>query len=189
MKELALALLLPAVVCAQAKPAAKPAVKPAPMTHDMSKMGADSAMKHDVAGMGGGMMQGGMKTGWGELDAYHALLMSMWHPAQKDSLTMARSLAGALVATGEAWEKSKGPAACDNAAARKVLPSVISDTKSFATLAANKAKDADVKGALKKVHDGFEKIMMPCMQAKMKGMPGMDSMMKRMHSAEGAKKP
>ncbi len=183
-RELILALLIPAVVCAQAKPTAKPAAKPAPMTHDMSTMGGDTAMKHNMAGMkmdsgmqhmmpgmGGGMMQGDMKTGWGELDAYHAVLMSMWHPAQKDSLAMTRSLAGALATTGDAWAKSKGPASCDNAAARKVIPSVITDTKGLARVATTAAKDAELKATLKKVHDGFVKIMMPCMMAKMKDAP------------------
>lgn len=190
----------PVVARAQAKPAAtKPATttpttakpgaaKPA-MAHDMSTMGADSMMKHDMAGMkhdmaamdhekGKGM--GDMKSGWAELDAFHALLMSTWHPAEKDSLAMARTLAPTLAASAAAWEKSKGPAACDNAAARKALPQIVTDAKAYAAVAAGKANDASVKASLKKVHDGFETVAMPCMMAAMKGKPGMDSMMKAM---------
>ena len=89
------------------------------MSHDMSKMGHDTTMKHDMAAMGQGM--GEMKSGWKELDAFHTLLMSAWHPALKDSLTMARTLAPTLSTSAAAWEKSRGPAACDNAAARANL--------------------------------------------------------------------
>jgi len=224
MKATVLMLLLaPAVVFAQATPAPKPAAKPAPMTHDMSKMGGDtamkhdmSAMKHDMAGMKmdsgkqggmsamhdgmmqGGMMQGGMKSGWGELDAFHSLLMATWHPAEKDSLALARSLAATLSAAVDAWAKSNGPNACDNAAMRQALPGIVASTKAYASVATQSAKDADVKAALKKVHDGFEKAAMPCLMARMKGMPGMggmmmrpgmDSMKQRMPAKDSAKKP
>ena len=197
MKATVLVLILaPAVVFAQATPAPKPASKPAPMTHDMGKMGTDTAMKHDMSGMQhdmagmtmdagkkggmsampGGMMQGGMTSGWGELDAFHSLLMATWHPAEKDSVALARSLAATLSAAADAWVKSKGPKACDNAAMRQALPEIVASTKAYASVAANSAKDADVKAALKKVHDGFEKAAMPCLMAGMKGMPGMPGM-------------
>jgi hypothetical protein len=241
MKATALVLVMaPFVVFAQATPAAKPAAKPAPMAHDMSTMGGDTARKHDMTGMKmdsgmkgdmsgmhggmmaggtmkggtmkggtmkggmmkggmmGGMMQGEMKSGWGELDAFHSMLMATWHPAEKDSLALARSLAATLSAAADAWAKSKGPAACDNAALRQELPAIVANTKAFASVATNPAKDADVKAALKKVHDGFEKTAEPCMMAGMKGMPGMggmmnrpgeDSMMKRVPAKDSAKKP
>jgi soluble cytochrome b562 len=180
-------LLVPALLVAQAKPAPKAPSKPA-MPHDMSKMGADTGMKHDMAGMkhdmsamGQGMGMGDMKSGWAELDAFHSLLMSTWHPALKDSLTMARSLAPQLAASAEKWAKSKGPAACDNATARKALPGIVADAKTYAKVVADKGNDAAVKAALKKVHDGFEIAGKPCMQAamKVKGGMGMGAMMGR----------
>ncbi|MDP1890279.1 MAG: hypothetical protein Q8K55_05255, partial [Gemmatimonadaceae bacterium] len=126
-----------------------------------------------VLAQGQGMGMGEMKSGWNELDAFHTLLMSVWHPAQKDSLTMARTLAPTLAASAAAWEKSKGPAACDNAAARKALPGIVTDAKSYANAASTTANDAAVKAALKKVHDGFETVGKPCMQAAMKAKGGM----------------
>jgi len=154
----------------------KDTVKKAPMAgmpHDMAGMKMDTGrmagMKHDMSKMGqGGSME--MKSGWVELDAFHALLMATWHPAQKDSLAPARSLAPTLVASVAAWAKSKGPATCDNAAARQVLPGVVTDVNGFGAVVARKATDAEVKAALKKVHDGFEKVAMPCMMGGMKGM-------------------
>lgn len=175
----------PVMVLAQAKPAEKNAPAKPAMQHDMSAMGHDTAMKrkmstmrhdtgmkHHMAGMGMGMGMGAMKSGWGELDAFHALLMAVWHPAQNDSLAMARSLAPTLVASAIAWEKSKGPAACDNAAARKALPGIVTDARTYANVAATKANDAAVKAALKKVHDGFETVGKPCIMAAMGRAPG-----------------
>jgi hypothetical protein len=41
------------------------------------------------------------------------------------------------------------------------------DAKRYANVASAKANDAAVKAALKKVHDGFETVGEPCMQAGM----------------------
>lgn len=185
MRLMGMALVFaPVMALAQAKPAEKKSMaKPAMqhdmsamghdtgMKHDMSKMGHDTVMKHDMAGMGQGMAA--MKSGWGELDAFHSLLMSVWHPALKDSLAMARSLAPTLVASAEAWAKSKGPAGCDNAAARKALPGIVTDARTYANVVDTKANDAAVKAALTKVHDGFKAVGKPCMQAAMKAKGGM----------------
>jgi len=176
MRLMGVALLFaPSMVLAQAqgRPAEKKATARPAMQHDMSTMSHDTGMKHDMAGMGQGQGMGEMKSGWKELDAFHTLLMSVWHPALKDSLTMARTLAPTLATSAAAWEKSKGPAACDNAAARKALPGIVADAKTYATVAATKANDAAVKAALKKVHDGFETVGKPCMQAAMKAKGGM----------------
>lgn len=183
MRLIGVALILaPAMVLAQAqaKPAEKKAAAKPAMQHDMSTMSHDTGMKHDMAGMGQGAGMGEMKSGWNELDAFHTLLMSVWHPALKDSLTMARTLAPTLAASAVAWEKSKGPAACDNAAARKALPGIVTDAKTYANVAGTKANDAAVKAALKKVHDGFETVGKPCMQAAMKAKGGMGMGMGRM---------
>jgi hypothetical protein len=157
--------VVPALAMAQAKPAAPAAAKPA-MEHDHNAMGQ---------GKGQGVVQGqgDMKSGWAELDAFHALLMSTWHPAMKDSLTMARMLAPQMVASAEAWVKSKGPASCDNAAARKALPGIVADAKAYAQVVSSKANDAAVKAALKKVHDGFETVGEPCIHAAMQAKGGM----------------
>jgi hypothetical protein len=153
MRRILVLVMVPAMALAQAKPA---------MPHDMSKMGQGQAMA-----------MGDVKSGWAELDAFHSLLMSTWHPAMKDSLTMARSLAPQVAASAEAWAKSKGPASCDNAAARKALPGIVKDAKAYSAVAATKANDAAVKAALKKVHDGFETVGKPCVQAAMKAKGGM----------------
>ncbi len=176
MTRMFLALMLaPAIAVAQGKPAPKAATTKPAMQHDMSAMGADTGMKHDMSamGQGKGMRMGDMKSGWTELDAFHSLLMSVWHPAMKDSLAMARTLAPQVVASAEAWVKSKGPASCDNAATRKTLPAIVADAQAYAKVVASKANDAAVKAALKKVHDGFETAGRPCVQAAMKAKGGM----------------
>ena len=174
--------LLPAVAGGQVKPAEKkPAAKPA-MQHDMSKMGKDTAMKapmagmqHDMTGMTDSAMKARMKgmkpsdepkSGWKELDHFHALMQGAWHGALDDDLRLAKGMSTDVVKGAVALEASKGPAGCDNAAARKEVPGVTAAARAYADVVANKRSDADVKASLRKVHDTFEKVMAACMGAK-----------------------
>jgi hypothetical protein len=167
--------LVPAMAAAQAKPA-EPKLAPKPaMQHDMSMMGMDSGMKHDMSMMGkdSGMKHEAMSSGWKEFDAFHKALMDTWHPAEKSDLKPAREKAVDLVKAAEAWAASTGSAKCDNAATRAGLPGIVADAKAFGGVVRNAGTDDAVKAALKKTHDGFEKVAMPCMMEGMKGMKDM----------------
>ena len=148
-------------------PAKKPDAAPA---HDMSKMAGDTGMKHDMAGMGGmgggmGAMQ--MKSGWNELDGFHALVMGAWHPVQQGDLRPARQEAPQLLAAALKWRSSKGPAACDTPNAREGFPLLIESLRSYADAAKREASNDAVEVTLKASHQAFEAIAMPCMMAAM----------------------
>ena len=146
--------------------------------HDMSKMGKDTAkkapmsgMKHDMTGMTDSAMKAMMKgmkpsdepkSGWKELDHFHALMQGTWHGAMDNDLRLAKAMTADVVNGAVAWEASKGPAKCDNAAARKELPGVTAAARAYASVVAKDGSDADVKASLKKVHDTFEKVSMKC---------------------------
>jgi hypothetical protein len=163
------ALLMAAPLAAQ-KPAPKDTAKAgmagmAGMDH--SKMGGmDHAAMHEQ------MMKGQKGEAWKELDAYHALMMATWHPA-KDSSNLApfRAKAVEMVAAAKTVAASKAPASCGGkaeiVAAQKALPA---ETEKAAALAAGKTSDADLKTALKALHDKFEVLEMGCGGMDMKGM-------------------
>jgi hypothetical protein len=167
------ALVLAAPVAAQ-KPAPKDTAKAGGMAGmagmagmDHSKMGGmDHAAMHEQ------MMKGQKGESWKELDAYHALMMATWHPA-KDSSNLApfRARAAEMVAAAKTVAASKAPASCGGkaeiVAAQKALPA---ETEKAATLAAGKTSDADLKAALKGLHDKFEVLEMGCGGMEMKGM-------------------
>jgi len=206
--------IVPAMAMAQAAPAAKPtekaAAKPA-MQHDMSKMGADTGMKHDMAGMkhdmsamgkekGMGEGEMNMHTGWKEFDALHAQLMAITSASKKGDLKPARAKGAELGTAADAWLASKGPASCDNATARKGMPAAVADLSAIGVTAKGQGNDAALKAAIDKAHESFRAVAQPCMKANMKGMKGMhdmkdmqkpDSMkgMKGMNHAPATKKP
>ncbi len=177
-----IAALAPLMVGAQAKPAAPKPVDKAPakqaMAHDMAGMNHDmagmqhdtSAMRHDMAKMGRGMGMGGMmgkKTGWTEFDALHSLVMTISMAANKGDLKPAREKGAELSKAADAWLASKGPASCDNVAARKGMPQAVTDLKAIASLGLGTGNDAALKAAIAKAHDSFRPVAQPCMMAGM----------------------
>ena len=129
-------------------------------------------MKHDMSAMKPGETMAGMgeMSGWKELDAFHTVLMGAWHPVATGDLAPARAKAAELLTAALAWRSSKGPAKCDNAAARGSMASFIDDARSYADAAKRNASDDAIKVTLKRTHDGFETIAEPCMADMMKGM-------------------
>ena len=126
-------------------------------------------MKHDTSAVKPGEMMGEM-TGWKELDAFQKVLQDAWHPVATGDLAPARAKAAELLAAALAWRSSKGPAKCDNAAARGGMASFIDDARSYADAAKRNASDDAIKVTLKRTHDGFETIAEPCVANMMKGM-------------------
>ena len=117
-----------------------------------------------VGAMGGGMER---KSGWNELDGFHALMMGAWHPVQQGDLKPARLAAPQLLAAALKWRSSKGPAACDTPKAREGFPRLLENLRSYADAAKREASNDAVEVTLKASHQAFEAIAMPCMMAAM----------------------
>ena len=101
-------------------------------------------------------------SGWKELDAYHMVMMQVWHPAkEKADLSPIRAQAGKLSDSAEQLAKAAIPAACDTPANRDAVARVLADSRALATLAAS-GSDAQVKDALAALHERFEVLNRGC---------------------------
>ncbi len=139
------------------------------MKHEMKgelKHEMKGEMKHDMAGMQGGMKE--EKSGWKELDAFHTVMAAAWHPVMAGDFKPARAKAVEIATAHTAWQKSKGPAACDNDAARTGLRTLTADIASYNDAVKREASDDAVRVTLKRVHDTFESVAQGCMMAGMK---------------------
>ena len=106
------------------------------------------------------------RSGWKELDAYHDLMASTWHPAQKDDLKPARAKADSLSAAAKAWSESKAPAACDTKVIKDAIAEVVVGTTKVLHLVHGNAADAELKAAMHDVHEKFEVVEKGCKPAK-----------------------
>ena len=112
-------------------------------------------------------------SGWKEMDAFHQLMMATWHPAQgKSDLAPTRAQAGAMADAARAWAAAAVPKACDTPATRTALSQLATDSRALADLAMKPATpDAELKAALKALHDRFEPLEHGCAPAGAKKAP------------------
>ena len=101
-------------------------------------------------------------SGWKELDAYHMVMMQVWHPAkEKGDLAPIRAQAGKLADAADTWAKAAVPSACDTPDNRSNIAKVQTESRALVTLAAS-GSDADLKAALAAVHERFELVNRGC---------------------------
>lgn len=102
--------------------------------------------------------------GWKEMDAFHTVMAETWHPASRsDDLKPLRARAGALAEAARAWAAAVVPGACDTPATRATIAGLATDARALADLVAKPAAtDAQLKAALKALHDRFEPVEQGC---------------------------
>jgi hypothetical protein len=101
-------------------------------------------------------------SGWKELDAYHMVMMQVWHPAkEKSDLAPIRARAATLADAADVWAAAPIPSACDTPANRANIARVRTESRTLVALASN-GTDADVKAALAALHDRFELVNRGC---------------------------
>ncbi|MDB4917940.1 MAG: hypothetical protein JWM95_5584 [Gemmatimonadetes bacterium] len=103
------------------------------------------------------------KSGWNELDKFHAELAAGWHPAaMSGDLKPARARAATMSEAAQTWFASSIPIPCDTREIRDARTMVASESKAFEQLVAKQAPDAELKAALKTLHGHFEVVEKKC---------------------------
>ena len=125
----------------------------------------DAAAAHAAHGMHGTAGSATMEhtSGWKELDAYHMVMMQVWHPAkEKGDLAPIRARASALAASADSVAAATVPAACDTPVNRAEVAKVQAESRALAGLVAGNASDEAVLAALRSLHERFETVNRGC---------------------------
>lgn len=140
---------------------AKPPVKPA----DSAAKKID-AMSHDMSGTQHTMQGKKMeepKSGWKELDAYHALMMATWHPAKSDGdMGPIRAKANAMVVSAKALAVSTPPKACATPKLKEAATKLAPQTQVIADMVAKNMSNNMIKDSLRVLHEHFEVLEEGC---------------------------
>jgi len=116
-------------------------------------------MKHD--------MSGGMKehetTKWKEMDAFHAVMHTVVHPAtEQGDLAPLRARAADLTVAAKAWAGSAAPATCAGDATSKEVAGIATSSEALAAKVKSGASDAELKASLTALHTAFEALERHC---------------------------
>lgn len=160
--------LIAAPLAAQAKPAAKPAAKPKAADTSAKKMDGMAGMDHDMHMKPGKKMEE-PKSGWKEMDDYHALVAATWHPAKEfGDMAPIRAKAKEMAAAAKTLAASTPPAACNKPALKEAATKLAPETQAIADMVTRNASNNAIKDALKVLHDHFDVLEEGC--GPMKGM-------------------
>jgi hypothetical protein len=104
-----------------------------------------------------------MSSGWKEMDAFHKLLGSTYHPVQMGGdLKPLRAAASELSAAARAWTGSTPPSACNTEAVKTSVATISTDALAIANQVLANASDADLKTAITALHENFQKVEKAC---------------------------
>lgn len=111
---------------------------------------------------------------WKELDAFHAVLMAVFHPMKgRNEVRQLRERAGELADRAAALSASAPPPSCARDTSVAVLPELKRAARELALLAWSDASDAQLATALRALHDKVEPLINAC--GGMRGMSAMKS--------------
>lgn len=150
--------LIAAPLAAQSKPPAKPKAGDT----SAKKMDGMAGMDHNMHMMPGKKMEE-PKSGWKEMDAYHALIAATWHPAKENGdMAPIRAKAKELAASAKTLAASTPPAACNKPALKEAATKLAPESQAIAEMVAKNASNNAIKDALKLLHDHFDVLEEGC---------------------------
>jgi hypothetical protein len=102
------------------------------------------------------------KAKWKEMEDFHTVMGSTFHPAEEGKLEPTRTRSKEMVDKAVAWEKSTAPEGYDKKAVSATLKKLVTGTKELDKMVKAKATDQALVTKLSSLHDVFHEIMEKC---------------------------
>lgn len=99
---------------------------------------------------------------WKELDAFHEVMSTTFHPSEEGKLEPIRAKSQEMVDRATEWKNSAAPAGYDKNAVKENLKDLVKGAKEINKLVKSNATDAVLKEKLSKLHDVFHQIVEKC---------------------------
>ncbi len=102
------------------------------------------------------------KAKWKEMETFHAVMSTTFHPAEEGKFEPIRTRSGEMVEKAIAWKNSIAPSGYNQEAVQKILVKLVKGAKKVNNLVQKSASDADLKEQLTALHDVFHEIAEKC---------------------------
>jgi hypothetical protein len=99
---------------------------------------------------------------WAELNTFHTVMASTFHPSEEGNLEPIKKRAGEMVEKAEALQNSKIPADFNTDKIKDAINRLVSGSKELKTMVDNKQPDAVISRMLAALHDNFHEIIGLC---------------------------
>lgn len=106
--------------------------------------------------------QAQQKTSWKEMDEFHKIMASTFHPSEEGNLEPIKTRSREMVDKAVSWQKSNAPKGYNKNAVKASLKNLVSASKELHQLVKNNADDEVLKQKLSSLHDIFHEITEKC---------------------------
>ncbi len=104
------------------------------------------------------------KARWKEMDEFHTVMSTTFHPAEENNLQPLKEKAGDLVAKSTAWKAAPVPEGYIPEATKDVLKRLVKECKDIQKAVKKGKPDAELKEMITEAHEVFHEIMEKCRQ-------------------------
>lgn len=102
------------------------------------------------------------KAKWKEMEEFHKVMSSTFHPAEEGKLEPIKTRSQEMVDKAIAWQKSKAPSGYDKNAVKGSLKKLVDGSKELNKMIKANAGDKEITEKLTNLHDVFHEIMEKC---------------------------
>ncbi len=93
------------------------------------------------------------------LDGFHAIMSSTFHPAEEGNLAPLKTQAATMADRAAAWAKAELPAGMKGKGVEAILKNLADGSKNLADMVKSNASDQALTEAITKLHDVFHSVM------------------------------
>lgn len=93
------------------------------------------------------------------LDGFHAIMSSTFHPAEEGNLTPLKEKAAVMAENAATWAKAELPAGMKGKGVEAILKNLADGSKNLAGMVKSNASDQALTDAITKLHDVFHSVM------------------------------
>jgi hypothetical protein len=99
---------------------------------------------------------------WKEMDEFHTVMGSTFHPAEEGDLRPIKSRSQEMIDKAVAWLKSTAPEGYNKKTVKGSLKKLVKESKALHEMVKSGATDKDLVAKLNGLHDIFHEIMEKC---------------------------
>ncbi len=99
---------------------------------------------------------------WKEMEDFHAVMSTAFHPAEENNLQPVKEKVGDLVNRAKAWEKSVAPGGFNGSVTKPILKRLVQQCKVIKEAVGKNKTDAELKTMITEAHEIFHEIKEKC---------------------------
>lgn len=105
---------------------------------------------------------GQAKAKWAEMEDFHTVMSTTFHPAEENNLQPLKEKAGDLLTVAKDWQKSVVPVGFKADVTKPILKRLVKECSDIKKAVEKKQADSALKAMITKAHDVFHEIMEKC---------------------------